>query len=149
MKIRLIVVALLTVLAIASGLQAQGGKKSSELTDVMENMGAPWRKARSQVTDAAKNADTIARFTALKRGMEAALKLEPEMKATLPPAEQPKFIAAYQAELKEQIERIDEIVALLKAGKNKEAAALTEAIEDDRKAAHQQFRKPKEKKESK
>lgn len=129
MKIRLFVIALLAVVAVAAfGLRPEGGNPS-ELAEIMAKMGPLWRSARAQVADPAKNADTIERFTALKLGMSVALTLEPEAKATLPRAERPKFMAAYQAKLKEQMSTIDEIVALLQAGKNHEAAALTKTME--------------------
>lgn len=147
MKTRILVALFFAVVAaVVSGAQAE---KTTELGEVMDKMGMAWRKARTQVPDAAKNADTIERFLALKLGMEAALKLEPERKAMLPPAEQAKFVAAYQAEMKKQIGKVDEIIALLKAKKNEEAAALTKAMADDQTAAHKQFKVPKEKKESK
>jgi hypothetical protein len=144
MKIRLLVALVFAVLAaVVSAAQAE---KATELEEVMDKMGSAWRKARNQVPDAAKNADTIERFIALKQGMEAALKLEPERKALLPAEEQAKFMAAYQAEMKKQIGKVDEIVALLKAKKNEEAAALTKAMAEDQTAAHKQFKVPKEKK---
>lgn len=129
MKIRLLVVLLLAAVAVvAFGLRPESGEPS-ELAEVMAKMGPLWRRARAQVADPAKNADTIERFTALKQGMVVALALEPEAKMTLPRAERPKFMAAYQAKLKEQMRTIDEIVALLQAGKNAEAAALTKTME--------------------
>jgi multidrug efflux pump subunit AcrB len=144
MKIRLLLAVFLAALAAAlSGAQAE---KSSELNDVMEKMGKSWRKARNQAADAAKSAEAIEGFIALKQGMEAALKLEPERKAMLPSGEQAKFMADYQAEMKKQIGKVDEIIALLKAKKNKEAAAMITTMGEDQTAAHKQFKVPKEKK---
>lgn len=129
MKIRLLIVVFLAAVAVVAFALRPEGDKPSELADVMAKMGQLWRKARAQVADPARNADTIERFTALKQGMLVALSLEPEAKMTLPRAERPKFMAAYQAKLKEQMATIDEIVALLQAGKNAEAAALTKTME--------------------
>ena len=102
MKIRILIASLLAALAVAAGLQAQPAKdEQTELGAVMEKMSSSWRKAKAQVADASKNADTLEKLTAVKTGMEASLKLEPARKATVPAAEQAKFVADYQAKMKE------------------------------------------------
>jgi hypothetical protein len=129
MKLRLLILALLATAAAVGYIVHEDGRETGELAEVMAEMGAAWHKARLQVADPTRTADTIARFAALKQGMATALALEPAAVADLPPDEQPKFLAAYQAKLKEQMATIDEIVSLLRAGKNREAAVLTKTME--------------------
>lgn len=146
MKIRLLLVALFTALAIAAGVQAQPGKEEqTELGATMDKMSKSWRKAKNQIADTTKNADTVDQLTALKQGMEASLKFEPARKADVPAAEQGKFVADYQAKMKEEIKKVDDMIALVKAGKNDEAAKMVGVIDQDQKDSHKAFKKQKKK----
>ena len=138
------------VLALAFGLgvYAQDAKKDdteTELGNKMDKISSAWKSAKRQLPDASKNADTLAKLASVKENMTAALKLEPALKAEKPSAEQAKFVADYQAKMKETIVKIDQVTALLKAGKNEEAAELVKVVDQDQKDAHKQFKKGKKK----
>jgi soluble cytochrome b562 len=146
MKIRLLIATLLAALAVAAGLQAQPTKDDhTELGETMEKMSSAWRKAKAQLPDASKNADTLEKLAAVKQGMENSLKLEPARKADVPAAEQAKFVADYQAKMKEEIGKVDQLIALVKAGKTAEATALVGVIDQDQKDSHKAFKKQKKK----
>lgn len=146
MKIRLLLISLVTAAAVAVGLQAQTQKEEhTELGAAMENIGKSWRKAKGGVADSAKNADTLAALADVKKNMEEALKHEPAKKADIPAAEQAKFVADYQAKMKEEITKVDGIIAMVKAGKNADAAAAIGVVDQDQKDAHKAFKKQKKK----
>ena len=149
MKIRHLLITLITASALVLGVQAQETPKAKEdhtpLGEKMEKIGGAWRAIKRQITDASKNDDTLAKLATIKENMNAALKLEPELKKEKPAAEQAKFVADYQAKLKEEIVKIDEISAAVKAGKNEEAAKLVGVVDQDQKDAHKQFKKQKKK----
>lgn len=147
MKNRLLFLTAVIALAFGPAVRAQDAKKDSEteLGAKMEKISSAWRIAKRQLADSSKNSDTLAKLAIVQENMKASLKLEPEIKKEKPAAEQAKFVADYQAKMKEEIKKIDEIIALVKAGKNDEAAKLVGVVDQDQKDAHKQFKKQKKK----
>jgi hypothetical protein len=148
MKNRLLFLTAVFALAFAPAVRAQDSKKDEPETELgakMEKISSAWRIAKRQLPDSSKNADTLAKLATVKEHMTASLKLEPEIKKSKPAAEQAKFVADYQAKMKEEIKKIDEVIALVKAGKNDEAAKLVAIVDQDQKDAHKQFKKAKKK----
>jgi hypothetical protein len=145
MKIRLFLFTLLSALAIAlAGLHA-ADDDTTELGAKMKKVSGAWRTVKGQVTDAAKNEDTLAKLAVVKENLTAALKLEPDLAKTKSGAEKDKFVADYRAKLKEEIEKVDQIAAAVKAGKNEEANKLVGVVDQDQKDAHKAFKKGKKK----
>lgn len=144
MKIRLTL--LTVVFALAAGLVARAADAETELGGKMEKIGGAFRALRRQITDATKNADSLARLATIKENAQASLKLEPAMKADKPAAEQAKFVADYQAEMKKFIELVGKVEAALKANDNAEAGKLLETMSSDQKKAHKMFKKDDKKK---
>lgn len=144
MKIRLTL--LTVVFALAAGLVARAADTETELGGKMEKIGGAFRALRRQITDASKNADSLAKLATIKENAVASLKLEPAMKADKPAAEQKKFVADYQAEMKKFIELVGKVEAALKANDNAEAGKLLETMSADQKKAHKMFKKDDKKK---
>ncbi len=117
----------------------------TELGKKMEDINGAWRKLRAQAGDATKNEDSLKQVAIIKAGMADASKLEPARKADVPPADQAKFVADYQAKMKEFMGEVDKLEALLKAGKNEEAVAQVKALGDMQKQDHKAFKKEKKK----
>ncbi len=139
MKIRLVIASL--VCALAAGPFLNAADAETELGKKMEKMGGAFRAVRRQITDASKNADSLAKLATIKENAIASAKLEPAMKADKPAADQKKFVADYQAEMKKTIELIGKVEAALKANNNAEAEKLLAAVGDAQKAGHKQFKK--------
>ena len=148
MKIRLLVVTLISALALGTGFAAQDSKSKEEHTELgerMEKMGGAWRAIKRQIADASKNEDTLKRLAVVKENMEASLKFDPEITKEKPAADRAKFVSDYQARMKEQIAKVDEIIAAVKAGKNADAEKLVATVDQDQKDSHKQFKKQKKK----
>ena len=145
MKIRLILATLACALATVPAINA-ADEPETELGGKMDKMSSAFRALRRQITDAAKNADSLAKLATIKENAQAALKLEPAWKADKPAAEQAKFVADYQADMKKFIELVSKVEVALKAGNNDEAGKLLTAMGDAQKAGHKQFKKPDDKK---
>jgi soluble cytochrome b562 len=147
MKNRLLFLTAVLALAIGPALHAQskGDAPETELGGKMEKISSAWRIAKRQLPDKAKNPDTLAKLAIVKENMMASVNLEPEIKKEKPAAEQAKFVADYNAKMKEENKKIDEIIALVKADKNDEAAKLVGIVDQDQKDAHKQFKKQKKK----
>jgi hypothetical protein len=146
MKIRVLLFALISALAFAPvGLRAADDDQT-ELGAKMEKIGGAWRRVKAQITDASKNEDTLAKLATIKENMAAAAKLEPELAKSKSGAEKDKFVADYRAKMKEETEKLDKIIAAVKAGKNEDAAKLVGVVDQDQKDAHKAFKKPSKKK---
>jgi hypothetical protein len=145
MKNRFLFLTAVIALAFGPAISAQAAEPETELGGKMEKISSAWRVAKRQLPDSSKNADTLAKLAVVKENMEASLKLEPEIKKEKPAGEQAKFVADYQASMKAEIKKVDEMIALVKAGKNDEAAKLAGVIDQDQKDAHKQFKKAKKK----
>jgi hypothetical protein len=146
MKNRLLLLAAAFALALAPVVSTHAADEpETELAKKMDKISSSWKGAKRQLPDASKNADTLAKLASVKENMEASVKLEPAFKSEKPAAEQAKFVSDYQAAMKAEIKKVDEMIALVKAGKNDEAAKLAGVIDQDQKDAHKQFKKQKKK----
>lgn len=152
MKLRLLFLTLICALTSLPVLRAEdaapkpAAKEETELDRVMERLNKAYGKVRRQVADATKNADSLAQVAIMKAAAEEAAKLEPKWKADKPADEQAKFVAAYQAKMKDTIAEIAKLEEALKAGNNEEAAKIFGTVRDAQKAGHKEFKKPDPKK---
>lgn len=142
MKIRLLLLTILSAFVIAPFSFAD---EDTELGAKMDKMGSAFRALRRQVSDPAKNQDSLAKVAIIRENAEASLKLEPAKKADIPAAQQQQFVADYRAKMKEFIAVTDKLAAALKANNNDEATKLVGAMADTQKQAHTDFQKKKKK----
>lgn len=148
MKLRLLTLSLISALVALPILRAQDAAKKekephTELADAMEKLNDAYRKLGRQAADATKNEDSLKQVAIIKASAEAALKLEPVKKKDIPEAEQAKFIADYQAKMKEFLVTVGKLDAALKAGDNAAAVKLVEELKAHRDADHKSFKKGK------
>jgi soluble cytochrome b562 len=146
MKNRLLLLTAVCALAFGHAVQAQEKDVETELGGKMEKVGSAWRITKRQLAKPEMNADTLTKLATIKQNLEASLNLEPDLKKKKPAAEQAKFVADYKVKMKEMIAKIDEVTALVKAGKNEEAVALAKVVDQDQKDAHTTFKKEDKKK---
>ncbi len=145
MKIRVLLFALACSLAASPAVRAAEAPET-EMGAKMDKMSGAFRALRRQISDASKNADSLAKVATIKENAVASLKLEPAMKAEKPAAEQKKFVADYQAEMKKFIELCGKLEAALKANDNVLAAKLCGEMGDAQKAGHKVYKKDDKKK---
>ncbi len=143
MKIRSSLFALACALTVSFVTPAyvQAAEAETELGGHMEKMSSAFRALRRQIKDASKNADSLEKLATIKKEALASAKLDPALKSEKPAAEQAKFVAAYQARMKEFIALVEKTEAALKAGKNEEADALVAQMADAQKKGHGDFKK--------
>ena len=79
--------ALLTTLALAV-LAGPLAADETELGAKMEKMGGAFRALRRQISDASKNADSLAKLAVIRQNAEASAKLDPAMTKDIPAAKQ-------------------------------------------------------------
>jgi soluble cytochrome b562 len=143
MKNRLLFLTAVFALAFNPAVGAED--EETELGQKMEKISSAWRVAKRQLGNPEKNPDTLTKLATVKENMVAATELEPDLKKAKPAAEQAKFVADYRAQLKEEITKIDVLIALVMAGKNDEAVKRVKVVDQDQKDAHKRFKKQKKK----
>lgn len=144
MKPRVLLTLLSLLLIAAPGLRAEerGPEKHTELGDKMEKANAAWRKLRRDLSDPAKNADSLAQVAAMKSALLGADKLQPEKEADLPAADRARFQADFAASMKKLGETFDRLEAALKANDNEQAGRIYKELGELQKEAHHAFRRP-------
>lgn len=146
MKIKLFLIAVACALVASPAINA-ADEPETELAQKMDKMRGAFSALRRQIKDPTKNADSLAKLVTIRQNAEASVNLEPAKKVELPAAEQKKFVADYQAEMKKTLELIGKVEAALKANDNVEAEKLVGALGDAQKAGHKQFKKADKKKQ--
>lgn len=145
MKKRLLLLTAVLPLTFGLVVYAQDKKDETELGNKMDKMSSAFRPLRKQISDSSKNADSLAKVAVIKEQALASLKLEPVRKAEIPAAQQAKFVADYQAKMKEFVALTEKLEAALKANNNEEAQKLVGQLADAQKAGHNDFKKEKKK----
>lgn len=141
MKIRILLLSLICAVGTVPVALHAADKEETELGNHMDKMSGAFRKLRKQVNDAAQNADSLKLVATIKEEAAASAKLEPAMKSEKPAAEQAKFVADYQAKMKELNGKIAALEAALKANNNTEAAKLVDELAAAQKKGHGEFKK--------
>ena len=114
----------------------------TELGKLMETNNGAWRKLRKQAADPANNAAAIELVATLRTGMNKALTLKPAKVEDVPAADREKFIAAYQAGLKECLSQLDKLEAAFKTNDNAAAQTLIQKLGALQKESHKEFKRP-------
>jgi soluble cytochrome b562 len=127
-------------LALSSTASAQQDEEKTPLGKKMSAMNTAFKAVGRQVEDPSKNANTLEQLAIIETNAKAALAFEPEKKAKVPTPDQAKFVAGYQAGMKEFLVTVDKMRAALKAGKNAEAAAIYDAMKGQQRDGHKEYR---------
>lgn len=141
MKIRILLLSLICAVGTVPVALHAADKEETELGNHMDKMSGAFRKLRKQVNDAAQNAESLKLVATIKEEAAASAKLEPAMKSEKPAAEQAKFVADYQAKMKEFNGKVAALEAALKANNNTEAAKLVDELAAAQKKGHGEFKK--------
>ncbi|MDO8543745.1 MAG: cytochrome b562 [Opitutaceae bacterium] len=144
MKIRLLLLTLIGALVVAP-FSFGADEPETELETKMDKIGSAFRTLRRQISDPAKNQDSLAKLAVIRENAQASAKLEPAKTAEVPAAQQQKFVADFQAKMKEFIGLVDKVIAAVKANNNEEATKLVGVMADTQKKAHGDFQKKKKK----
>ena len=139
-RIRQLGTALVLALSMAGTAQAQQDEPKTPLGKKMAAMNTALKAVGRQIEDPSKNANTLEQIAIIETNAKDALKLEPEKKEKVPAAEQPKFVADYQAEMKKMLAVVDKLKAAVKAGNNAEAVKIVDDLKSAQREGHKEFR---------
>ena len=114
----------------------------TDLEKSMETMGKAWKKLRRQAADPAQNASSLELMVTIKAAAQNNLKYTPDLARDIPADKRDRFIADYQAKMKETIAAFDKLDAAFKAGDNKAAGEIIAKIGALQKEGHKEFKRP-------
>lgn len=109
------------------------GKKMSAINTAFKAVGR-------QIEDPAQNASTLKQLDIIEKNAKESLTLEPEKKGQIPAAQQAKFVADYKAGMQTFIETVGKLRTAVKAGNNAEAVKIIDAMKDQQREGHKEFR---------
>lgn len=115
-------------------------KPETEITKQMDKMNGAFRKLRRQAGDATKNADSLDQVAIIRESSAASAKLTPVKAAEIPEADRAKWVADYQAKMKDFAGLLDKLEAAFKAGQNEEAVKIVEAMGKARQEGHKEYK---------
>jgi soluble cytochrome b562 len=127
----------------AAANAAPAKEDQTELGEKMSEISKAFKKLRNQVSDTAKNEESLMLVASIRENTFASLSLVPEKTADLPEAEQAKFKADFTNKMQSLLTDVDKLEAAFKAGNNEEAKSLLEALGNAQKEGHKEFRKKK------
>jgi len=114
----------------------------TELGNTMDKMNGAWRKLKKQVADPASNASSLDLVATISAAADKAATLKPARLADVPAADQAKFLADYQAQMKDFGAQIAKLGAALKANDNGAAQAIVQKMGAMQKEGHKDFKRP-------
>ena len=114
----------------------------TELGKTMSKMNGAWRKLRKQAADPTANATSLELVATISACAEKALTLQPAKVEDVPAADRPKFIADYQAQMKDFSAQVAKLGDAFKANDNAAAQAIIQKMGAMQKEGHKEFKRP-------
>ncbi len=139
-RIRQLGAACVLALAMSSVAHAQQDEEKTPLGKKMSAMNTAFKAVGRQLDDASKNANTLEQLATIETNAKAALTLEPEKKGKVPAGDQAKFMAGYQAGMKDLIATVQKLQTAIKAGKNTDAVAIYDEMKNQQREGHKEYR---------
>lgn len=113
------------------------------LEDQMSAIRSAFNKLRKQIADPASNASSLELVAKLLAASEKSTTETPARAAEVPEADRAKFVADYQAKMKDFVAEVQKLQAALKADNNTEAAAILTKLNTLQKEGHKAYRAQK------
>lgn len=117
-------------------------EEHTPLGEQMEQVGRSWRQVKRGAQDSSKNAQTLAMVKKMVAAAEKSMSYQPAMLEDIPDAEKKKFLANFTKGMKAFAGNLKKLEAALEAGDNDTAAKLVSKIDEQRKGAHESFKRP-------
>lgn len=138
----LILSLVVTFISQASILSAED--ELTPLGEQMEEIGSAWRQVKRGASDSSKNAQTVAQVKKMIVAAKNSQGLRPDLLKDIPDGEKEKFVANYTKGMETFLANLEKLAKLLESGDNAAAADLVTKLDDQRKNAHEAFRRPEE-----
>ena len=116
------------------------GEEDTPLEKQMQILARGMKQLSVQISDPSKNQDSVALIESLKHATGISKELMPRKTASIPQADQEKFLTAYKAQIDKLTEAFSQIEEAIKAGKNDQAKTVFATIGPIKKEGHSKFK---------
>jgi len=120
------------------------GHEHPELREQMEVIGKTFRSLRRAVRDPDKNAEAAEMAGTMLEAAQVSIDHKPTWTADQPADEQAAFVAGYKKEMEKFIQLLTDLKTALEADNNERANELVEALRDQQRSSHKEYKKPDE-----
>ena len=127
----------LLLIAACSSLHAE---EDSLLENQMKILARGTRQLSQQVSDPARQQNTIELIESLKKAALAARTLDPRKTSEIPEVKRAQFLADYRTEVDELRNAFDQIEEAVKAGQYEKAKSLLATVNSIKKEGHGKFK---------
>lgn len=114
--------------------------EDTPLEKQMQLMARSMKQLSQQITDPAKNHDSITLIETLKQAAATSMDLKPKKTSSIPAVDQQQFLTEYKAQISKLSEAFNRIEEALKAGKNDQAKTLLSTVGAIKKDGHAKFK---------
>jgi soluble cytochrome b562 len=126
-----------------AGAPSAKAEHKTPLAKDMDKINWAMRKLRKQIDDPASNASSLDLVAKVRAAAEDATGQTPSWAAEKPEAARAKFVADFQADMKDFVGKVDSLAAALQANDNAGAAKIYKDLLSAERQGHKEFRKPK------
>jgi soluble cytochrome b562 len=115
-------------------------EQDTALEKQMQLLSRGMKQLSAQITDPARQQDTVTLIESLKQAAMTSKGLEPRKTSSIPQADREKFLSEYRAQIEKLSDAFDKIEDSVKAGKYDQAKSLMAAIGPIKKEGHSKFK---------
>lgn len=131
---------LLTLLATAAlSLNVAFAEEDTALAKEMKVVNKNLRTLKRQVADPAKKAENLELLGAIKKSIEASMKLEPAKTKDQPAAQKTAYLDNYKKQMTDMQKSFEEVEAAVKADKPDDAKKAFEKLSEQKEKGHKDF----------
>lgn len=137
MKIKTLPILLIT--AALSLNVAFAAEEDTPLAKEMKVVNKNLRTLKRQVGEAEKKAENLELLAAIKKSLDASMKLEPAKTKDQPAAQKAAYLDNYKKQMTDVAKAFDDVEAAVKAGKPDDAKAAFEKLSEMKEKGHKDF----------
>ena len=113
----------------------------SPLEGQMKILARGTRQLSQQITDPAKQQETVTLIESLKKAALDSKAFDPESTSSVPKADQAKFLADYRTDMDELADAFGQVEEAVKAGQYDKAKSLLATVNSIKKEGHGKFKR--------
>jgi soluble cytochrome b562 len=140
-QLKLWLVVAVLALGFAATTAVRGDEGHEALEKAMETINDGYKGLRKAARSKQFDPASAKMVNAMAQAAVAAIAEVPPMAKDVPTAERPKFIAEYQASMKELVMQLIDLQIAIASGSNDKAAEIVDALATSKKVGHEKFTK--------
>jgi len=116
------------------------GEEDTPLEKQMQILARGMKQLSVQISDPSKNQDSVELIESLKHATVTSKEFMPRKTASIPQADQERFLSAYKAQIDKLTDAFSQIEEAIKASKNDQAKVVLATIGTIKKEGHSKFK---------